>query len=148
RYGARRLLVVGILRSRLGRQDDICAAAFAGIAFDPGTAAMQLRKPAHQRETQARPRALTVITIVDLTEGLEHAVESFTRNSRAVVFDHDLEIAAARARARDRNAPAVRREFHRVRNEIDQDLLERTLVGIERRCGGIDVDDELLLSFA
>jgi hypothetical protein len=42
----------------------------------------------------------------------------------------------------DAHRPAARREFHRIRQQIEQDLLQPRLVGHDRRQIGADADDE------
>ena len=110
-------------------KDDVGAAAL------PASLSIQARPPCSSARprTSARPRPvpprLAVVAVVDLAERLEHAVELVARNARAVVFDHDLEVAASARRAGNGDAPALGRELHRVGDQIDQDLLQRTLVG-------------------
>ncbi len=57
--------------------------------------------------------------------------------------------AAARRLARnDSDTPAFRRKFAGVGDEVDQDLLQRAFVGVERRRFGFHVDNELLALLA
>src|SRR5262249_19177081 len=74
--------------------------------------------------------------------------ELLTRNAGAIVLDHDLERAAARAARKHADTSTFRRELDRVGNQIDQDLLERALVREKTRRRRIDLDNELLPAFA
>src|SRR5215831_8061919 len=108
---------------------------------------MELGQAAHEREAKAGAACLPVVAIVDLIERHEDLIELVARNSRTVVANANLEAAIARKPAHDGNAAALRRELHRVGDEIDQDLFERALVGIKRRCRRLDIDSELLPAF-
>src|SRR5437763_343626 len=100
----------------------------AVLALDPGAAAMQLGKAAHEGEPQPRPTALPIVTIVHLAERLEDLVQLVAWDARAVVLHRDLKAAAARPRGDHGNPTAFRRELHRIGNQVDEDLLQRPLV--------------------
>ena len=109
---------------------------------------MQFGETTHERKSETGAAGLTIVAIVDLVEGLEDLVDLFARDTRSVVAHGDLEAAVARESADDGNPSTFRCELHRIRTEVDQDLLERAVVGVERRRGGIDFDRQLLATLA
>ena len=108
---------------------------------------MQFGQAAHQRQAKACAARLAVEAVVDLVEGREDHVELVARDARAVVAHHDLEIAVGGARADHFDPAAHWRELDGVGHKIDQDLLERPLVGIKFRRASVDIDDQRLVLF-
>ncbi len=106
------------------------------------------RPAAHQREAETRAAGLAVVAVVDLAERREDLVELLARDAGAIVLYGNLEAAAARQFGTHRDAAAFGRELDRVGAEVDQDLLERALIRVERRRRGIDLDGERLLALA
>ena len=71
------------------------------------------------------PPALAVVAIVDLREGFEDAIDALLRDAGAIVRNDKLKIARRVAFGRHVDVSAVLGELHRVRDEIDDDLLQR-----------------------
>ena len=67
---------------------------------------------------------------LDLLERLAEVLQRLLRDADAGVLDGDVDVAADDARAH-RDAAAVRRELHRVGQQIDDDLLDDAAVGAQ-----------------
>src|SRR4029078_7581749 len=80
------------------------------------------------RDGKAKPGILTKVLVRTLrVETLENAFHGLGRNARAVILDHDLDIAAQPATG-DAHFAAPRREGTRVIDEIVHDLSEPGIV--------------------
>ena len=77
-----------------------------------------------------------IIGAARLEERLADARQIVVADANAGVLDHDQDIGGFNS-GDDGDAPSAIREFHRVGNQIQQDLLERALVGHDfRQVGG------------
>src|SRR6185503_16778092 len=102
-----------------------------------------LEQFAGDAESESRSTKFARARLVDLTEILPDRLEVAGANADAGVDDVDSH-AALRAPRLDRHAPAVR-ELHRVRQQVEQHLLDLRAVGVNRRAVGRDIDHELEL---
>src|SRR5260221_3358222 len=84
---------------------------------------VQRDETAREREPETRALVLAGAHAAKLPELLEDRVVVPRRDAHARVGHLDVEPVALRAR-RDSDFPAGRRELHRVRQEVDEDLLE------------------------
>src|ERR1051326_6155388 len=90
-------------------------AALSGRALHGDRAAVQLDEALRQRETQPSPFARALPT--DLAELLEDLLLILGRDADARVAHRDAH-GAVLARRGDLDAAAIRREFHRVREQV------------------------------
>ena len=96
----------------------------------------------------ARPRPEPWCRLVklafDLLERPPELAQRVPWDADAVVLDGDGDLVAAHAPAH-RDLAAVRREFHRIGQEIERDLLERAAIGGEADAGrDLRADDQVL----
>ena len=102
------------------------------FTFRLDTAAVQLRDVLHDREPEPRAAELAMARFVRAIESLEDARQIAGRNSRSVIGNTQADpIIIARRTYPD--APVWRREFHRVVEQIVNDLLQPALVHSQRR---------------
>ncbi len=89
---------------------------------------MQLRQRA--RERQAEPGALLAARepAIDLPERLEGDRDLLGRHADAGVGDKESDAALRRRRGGEHDTAARRREFHRVGEQVEHDLLQPSLV--------------------
>src|SRR5207247_524309 len=88
-------------------------------------------EPLRERKAQAGARRL-VAPFVESLKHPEHPVACFLRNTDPGVPDLERELALVGAREQ-RDVPAPSREFHRVRNEVEEDLPYSGRVDEDRR---------------
>src|SRR5688500_3261377 len=112
------------------RQGDGESGAFAQRAVEPHLAAVQLDEAPREGEAQPRPLRLASVVAPDLLELLEHRGVVLGCDADAGVLHRDRHMVRIELRA-DLDAAAVRCEFHRIGQQIDHDLLELALVGLE-----------------
>src|ERR1700741_3908126 len=112
------------------RQRDGESGPLARRALKADGAAVQLDEALGER--QAEPRALGLLGVVapDLLELLEHRGLVLGCDADAGVLDRDLD-AGSVLPGRNRHAPAVGGELDRVGEQVEDDLLELALVGLE-----------------
>src|SRR5437879_5100556 len=113
------------------RQRECERRAVAELTLDPDAPAVQLDELA--REGEAKPGALVLLGVVrpDLPELLEHDLDVFAGDADAGVGHRHFHLAVQALRA-DLDAPALGRELHRVRQEVEEDLLDLALVAAQR----------------
>jgi len=92
-----------------------------------------------ERKAKAGALGLARVVAPDLLELLEHRGMVLGRDADAGVLDRDGHAGGVELRA-DVDAPAVRGELHRVRQQVEQDLLELALVGVKLAEPLIDVE--------
>ena len=104
-------------------QDDAEQAPLPRLALDLHPPAVQLGEAPHEREAEARPGVLAREPRVELREGLEELREVLCRDPGPGVADLEPdEPGLLVARGRELHGPARRRELHRVREEVHEDL--------------------------
>ena len=99
-----------------------------GLALDPDRAAMELDEAPGQRQAEAGAFRLAQVVAAGLAEFLEHQRLLVLGDADAGVDDGDLDRVLEPARAQ-RDAPARGGELDRVREQVDDDLLELADVG-------------------
>src|SRR5947207_2818612 len=107
------------------------------LTLHPDPAAMQLDKFPAQRQPEARPFRL-LVRGPHLTEFLEHRVVILRRDADARVRYRDLRRPVHYA-CSHLNPPALRRELHGVREQIQQDLFHLALVRVDLAHAFIDL---------
>src|SRR5436309_7666983 len=107
------------------RQRERERAALAGKALHRKSATVQLDEPLGEREAEPGPFARTLAP--DLTELLEDSRLILRRDADARVAYVDTHVIVL-ASDDDVDAPAVRCELHRIRKQVEQDLLDLALV--------------------
>src|SRR5262245_20664459 len=112
------------------RQREAEGRALAGHAFEADRPAVQLDEALGERKPETRPFGLAHLVTPDLLEFLEHQCLVLGRDPDAGVLDRDLDPAGVLLRAYV-DPPAVGRELHGVGKEVEHDLLELALVGLE-----------------
>ena len=120
--------------------------ADARLRADAQAAAVQLGQRAGDGEAETGALVALRELGLDLLEGPAELAERVLRDADAGVLDKDVDGVAGKPRAH-RDAAALGRELHRVVEEVDEDLVQRALVG---RHGGVGqrVDRELERSSA
>src|SRR5262249_40247335 len=131
------------------RELDEDARAAAEAALDDEPALVQLDQRLGKRQAESgtfmasRPRG------IDLAEWLQRELDLSLGHADAGIVDDELQPAILAAQAGDRDAAAARREFQRVRQEIEQDLLELDLIGEKARqtgdAGQVDLEADIAL---
>src|SRR5688572_33475004 len=109
------------------RQGDGEGGAFAQRAVEPHLAAMQLDEASRQGEAEPRSFGLASVVAPDLLELLEHRGMVLGRNADAGVAHLNFHAPIERL-CGNADLAAVRRELHRVGQQVDHDLLELALV--------------------
>ena len=107
------------------------------LACHPDPSAVQLDELPAQREAEPRPLRLLVRTPY-LPELLEDDLVMLGRDPDAAVGHRDLRDAIHTRRAH-LHASALRRELHRVREEVEQHLLDLALVGADGSHAVVDL---------
>src|SRR3989337_30650 len=97
-------------------------------ALEADRAAVQLDEAPGERYAEPGAFGLVGAVRADLLEFLENGCMILRRDAEAGVADRDLEHRSARLRVHAHRA-AVRRELHRVREQVQHDLLELALLG-------------------
>ncbi|BEV47002.1 hypothetical protein CRBSH125_31850 [Afipia carboxidovorans] len=92
---------------------------------------MQMRERFCNRKAEAGAVIAFGELAFDLLERAAEAGECFLRNADAAVGNRHDHLAAAGAAAHQ-NASAIRRELHRVRQQVDHDLLHRAAIRDDR----------------
>src|SRR6266699_4556907 len=105
---------------------------------------MQLGQGASQRQAETRSLELACPRIVDLPERRERDLDLVRAHANASIRNRELDAAGSRVPAAHRDAAATPRELDRVRQQIDQYLLQETLVRVQRRkiCRQLDVNGD------
>jgi hypothetical protein len=117
----------GCTRHRAQRRDrdsnDELCALIVSLAFRLDRAAVELHQVLDDGETETETTVHPGDGGVGLTESLEHVRQKLPRDPLAVVFDRDVNVRVLALQPHV-HATALRREFHRVRQEVPADLLE------------------------
>src|SRR5580693_5847109 len=114
------------------RQADRDAGALADAAADREFAAMQPHQALDDGKPQARAGMAAVIGGAGLEIRLADPRQILVADADAAVLDHEADVARLGADA-DRNLAAAVGAADRVRQQIEHDLVERTLVGDDLR---------------
>src|SRR5580700_108556 len=114
------------------RQADRDAGALADAAADREFAAMQPHQALDDGKPQARAGMAAVIGGAGLEIRLADPRQILVADADAAVLDHEADVARLGADA-DRNLATAVGEADRVRQQIEHDLVERTLVGDDLR---------------
>src|ERR1051326_6399020 len=115
-----------------GRQPHSGDGTLTGRADEFEGAAVQLCHGLGEWQAEARALIFAREAAVDLAEGAQRGLEVFGRDADAGIADRDPE-APLLDRGLDGDASTRLREFDGVREQVDQDLLQATAVGAERR---------------
>src|SRR5437016_1410974 len=107
--------------------------AEARPAGDLERAAVQLDQAAADRQAEAGAAVLARERVLDLVEGLADPRQLVRRDADAAVRYGDGEAAALLEPRVERDGAALGRELDRVGQEIEQDLLDRARIGLDRR---------------
>src|SRR5712692_4361896 len=118
--------MVGLLH----RQCEHEAAAVARLTLDPDPAAVQFDESFREREPEASALAL-LRADVGLLELLEDPLPVFGRNARASVGHRHLHLTVDLRRGYH-DAASLRRELHRVREQVEDDLAQPPLVAFDQ----------------
>src|SRR5215471_621253 len=114
----------------VGRQCEDETAALPGLALDPDAAAVELDQPFREREPE--PGAVALLEAdFRLLELLEDPLVVLGRDSRPGIR-HGHEHLAVHPRRGDADVPARRRELHRVREQVEDDLAQAALVSVDQ----------------
>ncbi len=90
---------------------------------------MDLGQRLGERQAEAGAVAAAGERGLHLAEGLEHLFHLIGRNADAGIGDLDDDAGIVVDRPAQRHAAALRREFQRVGQEVEEDLLELALIG-------------------
>src|SRR5438067_2671612 len=121
----------------LDRKREHEAAPMPGLAFDPDAPSVQFDETLRERESEAGALALPYAD-VRLLELLEDPFLVVCRDTGPGVRHRDQHLSVL-PRRRDDDASAPRRELDRVREQVEDDLLDAALVTVDK----IDVGCEL-----
>src|SRR5579885_3101530 len=116
-----------------GRQPHRHGRAVPDDAVDGEGAAMELRHGIAERQAEPRAFVFAVELAVDLAEGRECGGDVLGGDADAGVGDADEEVAVAIEPRRHLDTAAGRGELHGVGQQVEQNLLQLSLVGEERR---------------
>src|SRR2546426_489705 len=111
--------------------------AATDLALDPQPAAVELDEAPRQRQPESGALALARVVGPDLTELLEDRVVVVGRDANAGVADGDLDRPVGEMGG-DADASALGGELDRVREQVDQHLLDLTFVADDLTHTGID----------
>lgn len=103
----------------------------AAVTFYPKVTAMKFREALRQVETETAPFMLPLQAAVDLVEGLGNPRQMGFWNPNAVVADLDCWATIGRQEGSESDASIWTSEFERVRQQVQDHLLERTLIGTD-----------------
>src|SRR5688572_3554537 len=99
---------------------------------------MQFYEMAHDGKSQTEPAVLACSRGVVLPEPVEDVREQIGADPRSAVDDADLDVRV-HALQEHRDPPALRREFHRIREQVPDDLLQP--VGVASNVPGARIED-------
>src|SRR5262249_3414954 len=109
------------------------------LAPGPPDAAVQLDETPYDRQTEARAAMTATHRRLDLIEGIPDACQLLLRDPDAVVLHRHPHLIALAA-GQHAHLAAGRAEFHRVADEVDEDLLQSGGIGLHGgRSGGNNV---------
>ena len=91
-------------------------------------AAVELDEVTPDRQAQPEPAVRARRAAIALPEPLEYMRKECRRDAVARIGDIDANFASFRGH-RDLHAPATRREFHGVRQQVPEDLLQAIVIG-------------------
>src|SRR5262249_32626515 len=97
--------------------------ALAELALEAEAAALQLDQAACQRQAEAGAFVAAVEAALGLGEGLQHAYQILGSDADTGIADRELAAAALDDVPTHVDPAAYRREFHGVREQVDDDLL-------------------------
>ena len=109
------------------RQANADAGALVELAFNRDRPAVQADEPAHDRQPKTRAFIATVIGGAGLEKRIAEIGQIVWRDADAGIGDAHDDIIAVGTQL-DGDAPATRREFDRVREQVEQNLLIGPLV--------------------
>ena len=116
--------VVGAVRPRAQRDRERERAADAGLALHPQAAAVEVDDPLRQREAEARCPPCSV-RAARPPRWKASKMRSCSASAMPMPVSRTLTCASSPTRrAVDRDRPAVRRELHRVAEQVEDHLLE------------------------
>src|SRR5688572_30326906 len=139
--GFTRLLALALAISIANRKRDRKCASLTRRAFEADRATMQLDEPLSQGKSQTCAFGFPQAIATHLTELFEHERLVFRGDADPGVLHRHFH-SAVLALGAHVDAPAIGREFHGVREEIEHDLLELALVALEGAKLRIDVQAE------
>src|SRR5215468_7325682 len=126
----------------VNRQSHGDARALADPAVDRHSAAMQRGKALDDRQAEPGPFVRAIVGPARLEERLPEPRQVIRADADAVVRHRDRDRRTVEARAGG-DAPAAIGELDGVREKIEQDLLQRPLVGGDLRQAGGNIGDQL-----
>src|SRR6185312_1528584 len=106
---------------------------------------MELRQAFHQRKAKPGSARSAVVTIIGLREGLEDRVQLHGWNADAGILHDNQDTAFLELRAGERDVSVLRRKFVRIGKQVNQDLLEGTLIGPQMGQTGLDTHRQRLM---
>src|SRR5688572_28299100 len=124
------------------RQGDGEGGAFAQSALEPHLAAVQLDEAPREGKAEPGPLRLASVVAPDLLELLEYRGVVLGRNTDAGVAHLDFN-APIQGFCGNADLAAVWRELHGIGQQVDHDLLELALVGLEAAQAPVDVERHL-----
>jgi hypothetical protein len=102
------------------------------VAFDRERTAVKHHQLRCEREAESRPFAMPRKRILNLLKRLERLFDFLYSHTHAGVRDGESESAIGLKRMAEPDGAAFRSEFYGIGKYIEENLLQRSLIGMER----------------